>query len=102
MVTTATGTAVTVGDSHHGPVFATVAPSAIALHRREHEGSPRNRWPTVVTHLEPLGDRIRVGLGPPLEVVAEVTAAAVAELELREGGPVWASVKATEIAAYPR
>jgi molybdate transport system ATP-binding protein len=101
-VTTAAGTAVTVGDPHDGPVFATVAPSAIALHHGEPEGSPRNRWPTVVTHLEPLGDRVRVGLGPPLEVVAEITAAAVAELELREGGSIWASVKATEIAAYPR
>ncbi|MBV8386594.1 MAG: TOBE domain-containing protein, partial [Acidimicrobiia bacterium] len=32
---------------------------------------------------------------------AEVTAAAVAELHLADGGPVWASVKATDIDTYP-
>jgi molybdopterin-binding protein len=35
-------------------------------------------------------------------VAAEITPAAVEELALREGGPVWASVKATEVAVYPR
>ena len=35
---------------------------------------------------------------PP--VVAEVTPAAVAELKLADGGPVWVSVKATEVAVY--
>jgi molybdopterin-binding protein len=32
--------------------------------------------------------------------VAEVTASAVAELNLADGGPVWAAVKATEIDVY--
>lgn len=34
--------------------------------------------------------------------VAEITPAALADLGLREGDPVWASVKATEITTYPR
>jgi molybdate transport system ATP-binding protein len=34
-------------------------------------------------------------------LVAEVTAASVAELKLAAGGPVWASVKATEVSVYP-
>ena len=83
-------------------MFATIAPSAVALHHREPEGSPRNRWHTSVQHLDLLGDRIRVRLTPPLDLTAEVTPAAVAELGLREGDPVWASVKATEILTYPR
>ena len=43
--------------------------------------------------------RVRVDGAVPL--VAEVTRAAVAELELDRGGEVWVSVKATEIATYP-
>ena len=34
-------------------------------------------------------------------ILAEVTAAAVAELALRPGSPVWATVKAPDIAVYP-
>ncbi len=107
---TASGAAVTVeggarlstAEDHEGPVFLTIDPAAIALHRIEPEGSPRNRWHTTVAHLDVLGDRVRVQLGPPVPVVAEVTAAAVAELGLHEGSTVWASAKATEVAAYPR
>jgi molybdate transport system permease protein len=33
--------------------------------------------------------------------VAEVTPAAAGELRLADGGPVWASVKATEVTVYP-
>ena len=107
---TASGAAVTVeggarlstAEDHEGPVFLTIDPAAIALHSIEPEGSPRNRWHTTVAHLDVLGDRVRVQLGPPVPVVAEVTAAAVAELGLHEGSAVWASAKATEVGAYPR
>jgi molybdate transport system ATP-binding protein len=34
-------------------------------------------------------------------VLADVTTAAVADLDLTAGSPVWASVKATETHAYP-
>ncbi|HZA83307.1 MAG TPA: TOBE domain-containing protein [Actinomycetes bacterium] len=33
--------------------------------------------------------------------MAEVTPAAAAELRLADGGPVWATIKATEVAVYP-
>jgi molybdate transport system ATP-binding protein len=33
-------------------------------------------------------------------MIADVTAAALAELRIAEGDSVWASVKATEIAVY--
>jgi molybdate transport system ATP-binding protein len=92
----------TIAESHAGAVFLTIPPAAVALHRREPEGSPRNRWATAVRHLDLLGDRVRVHLDPPLDLVAEVTPGAVDELSLAEGEQVWASVKATEIVAYPR
>lgn len=101
-ITTESGATLTTAEPHDGPVFATVAPVAIALHRHEPEGSPRNRWATTVAQLDLLGDRVRVLLAPPLGLVAEITPAAATDLGLREGDPVWASVKATEVAAYPR
>ena len=55
----------------------------------------------MVDHIEDLGDRVRVHLGTPLPLVAEVTSEAVDEMRLVEGGPVWASIKATEIAVLP-
>lgn len=64
-------------------VLATVAPAAIALHHSGPEGSPRNRWVTEVQLLDLLGDRVRVRLAPPLDLVAEITPAAAAELGLR-------------------
>jgi molybdate transport system ATP-binding protein len=91
---------VTAGDAH-GDVFAVVHPRAVALHRREPEGTPRNVWAGTVDHLDVEGDRVRVIVAGPVPVTAEVTPAAVTELELTAGAPVWASVKATEINVYP-
>lgn len=98
----ADGPELRTAEAHDGPVFLTIDPAAVSLHLAEPEGSPRNRWPTVVAHLDRLGERVRVQLGGPLPIVAEVTASAAAELALAEGLPVWVSVKATEVVAYPR
>jgi NifC-like ABC-type porter len=94
LVTAATGSA--------PAALAVVGPEAVALHRAEPSGSPRNVWPGRVRELTALGARIRVlltaaGAARGLDVVAEVTADAAAELALAEGVEVWASVKATEI-----
>lgn len=83
-----------------GEVFAVVRPRAVALHRRKPEGSPRNVWSGVVDGLDAHGDRVRVHVSGPIPVVAEVTPAAVAALDLTSGGHVWASVKATEVEMY--
>jgi molybdate transport system ATP-binding protein len=91
---------VTAGETH-GDVFAVVHPRAVALHRREPEGTPRNVWAGTVDHLDVEGDRVRVIVAGPVPVTAEVTPAAVTDLELTAGAPVWASVKATEINVYP-
>lgn len=100
-ITTPTGVAFVTAEAQDGAVFATLSPAAVALHHREPEGSPRNRWETTVEHLDLLGDRVRVRLAAPLGLIAEITPAAAAELQLREGEPIWATVKATEITAYP-
>ena len=94
------GELVTTADAN-GDVFAVVHPRAIALHLREPEGSPRNVLAGTIEHLDVEGDRVRVIVAGPVPVTAEVTPAAVAELGLTAGAAVWASVKATEITAYP-
>jgi molybdate transport system ATP-binding protein len=84
-----------------GEVFAVIHPRAVALHRRAPEGTPRNVWQGTADELDLEGERVRVRVGGPMPIVAEVTPAAVADLALADGGPVWVSVKATEISVYP-
>jgi molybdate transport system ATP-binding protein len=86
---------------HRGEVFAAVHPHAVALHRRPPEGTPRNVLDGTADTLDVVGDRVRVRVAGTVPIVAEVTPAAAAELRLADGGPVWASVKATEITVYP-
>ena len=84
-----------------GDVFAVVHPRAVALHRQEPEGTPRNVLTGTVEHLDVEGDRVRVILAGAVPVTAEVTPAAVTELGLTPGAAVWASIKATEVSVYP-
>jgi molybdate transport system ATP-binding protein len=88
-------------DGHRGQVFAAVHPRAVALHRRPPEGTPRNVLAGTADALEAVGDRVRVRVAGTVPVVAEVTPAAAGELRLADGGPVWATVKATEVTVYP-
>ncbi|MGH9222351.1 MAG: TOBE domain-containing protein, partial [Acidimicrobiales bacterium] len=78
-----------------------VHPRAVSLHRREPEGTPRNVWKGVAESLDLEGERVRVRVTGPLPIVAEITPAAVAELDLAGGGDVWVSVKASEVEVYP-
>jgi molybdate transport system ATP-binding protein len=100
VVRTDDGGAITVASTVSGPVCATVHPRAVAVHPSRPEGTPRNVWPARVTHVEGLTDRVRVQLAGGLDIVAEVTPAAVDELGLREGAEVWVAVKATEVDVY--
>ncbi|WP_231930126.1 ABC transporter ATP-binding protein [Friedmanniella luteola] len=88
-----------------GPVRASFRPAAVSLFTRRPEGSPRNVWAGRVAGLEPHGSGVRVEVAdapdPGSSILAEVTAAAVAELDLRPGSPVWATVKAPDVAVYP-
>ncbi|MEA3216321.1 MAG: molybdate transport system ATP-binding protein, partial [Acidimicrobiia bacterium] len=58
-------------------------------------------WEATVADVDINGDRVRVHLDGQMPLVAEVTPSAVAELDLRPGLAVWASLKATEVTTYP-
>jgi molybdate transport system ATP-binding protein len=88
-------------DAGAGEVLAVVHPRAVALHRAEPGGSPRNVLQGVVEHVEMLGDRARVRLRGPVPLVAEITPAAVRELGITEGATLWSAVKATDVTVYP-
>ncbi|MEV4187834.1 TOBE domain-containing protein, partial [Streptosporangium canum] len=105
---TATGQQVKVGDmllsvADHldGPAFVAFSPAAVALYRTRPDGTPRNLWQATIEGLERHGDNVRIHLEGPLTASADVTPAAVADLDLSPGRRVWASVKATETHAYP-
>jgi len=83
-------------------VLVGLRPSAVTLHttRPEHS-SPRNVWAGMIRGLELLVDRVRVQVDGTPAVLVDVTPAAVAELGLHPGLPVWVSAKATETDVYP-
>jgi molybdate transport system ATP-binding protein len=95
------GGSLTVATGVRGAAFAAVHPHAVTVHRVKPEGSARNVWAGRVSGIDAEGDRMRIRIGGQLPVVAEVTPAAAAELELIDGGEIWVSLKATEIAVYP-
>jgi molybdate transport system ATP-binding protein len=99
-VTVASGFTLVADDALHGDVFIAFPPSAVALHLRQPDGSPRNSWPVTVTGVQPHGDHLRVELAGPIAAAAEVTPAAAAYLKLLPGQQLWAAVKATETRAY--
>ncbi len=75
-----------------------VPPAAVSVFRSPPGGSPRNALEVTVTHLEPLGDRVRVHAA---ELSADITPQAAADLDLAPGAPVLFIIKATEVAVYP-
>jgi molybdate transport system ATP-binding protein len=91
------GRVVVPADTADGPALATIRPSAVGLHRSRPEGSARNVWPVEVTGVDRHGDRVRVRLAGPVELVAELTPAGLEALELRPDDRAWASVKASEV-----
>lgn len=96
------GTTVVASEVPDGAaVCVTIAPSAVALYRARPHGSPRNTWPVTVGDIQLIGQTARVSLAGPFSLVAEVTIAAVADLRLAAGQELWATVKATEVHAYP-
>jgi molybdate transport system ATP-binding protein len=90
-----------VDDPVSGEAFVAFPPAAVALYPDRPAGSPRNVWPVRVGGVERYGDRVRVQLAGEPAVVADVTPAAAAELDLAAGKGLWAAVKATETHAYP-
>jgi molybdate transport system ATP-binding protein len=101
VVKLAAGGELVTAEENQGEVFAAVHPHSVALHRKPPEGTPRNVWPGTAETLEVIGDRVRVRVAGQVPIVAEVTPGAASELRLADGGPVWATVKATEVDVYP-
>ena len=95
------GRVVAASDAQAGTVFAVIHPRAVSVHRERPQGSPRNVWRGRADGIEIFGDRVRVRIEGELPMVAEVTPAALAELDLGKGGEVWVSFKATEVVVYP-
>lgn len=94
---------VTPGDASAGRVVVSLRPSSITLHtERPDHASHRNVWAGSIVALERLTDRVRVQVDGAPPALVDVTAAAVADLGLRDGQRVWLSAKATETEAYPR
>ncbi len=95
------GGTVVVGHPLSGEVLVAFRPSAVTLHLAPPEGSARNVWPGTVAEVEAHGDIVRVAVDGQVPLLADVTPFAVADMALAPGEPVWATVKATEVTAYP-
>ena len=104
-VTTSDGAVAVAASDHAGAeeLFVAVSPREITLYRTPPDGSARNLYRGRVVELvpePPFGERVRVVLDTHPPLVAEVTRAAAAELELAEGQELFASFKATGAIAY--
>jgi molybdate transport system ATP-binding protein len=88
---------------------AVFSPAAVAVHLTLPTGSPRNHLAVIVTELEPRGELIRVhatikgthSTGENDDLLADITAASAADLELVPGKSVHYAIKATEVRIYP-
>ncbi|MET8950394.1 ABC transporter ATP-binding protein [Streptomyces sp. NPDC004393] len=96
------GPAITTTEDLAGPVFVAFPPGSVTLYRERPGGSSaRNLWRCEVAGLETHGDQIRADLIGELPLAADLTTVAAAELGLRPGTTVWATVKAAQTHAYP-
>lgn len=100
-VLTPSGATLTLAEHIDGPVHVAFPASAVVLARSRPTGSARNVYEATVAALAVEGDRVRVSFDAGFHATALVTASAAAELDLRPGGPVWASIKATELTVLP-
>lgn len=99
------GGTITLAEPATGPVHVAFPPTAVSLYPEPPSGSPRNTWPAVVTGIEQHAHTVRVRLDAtpagPATFLADITPAAVADLQLTPGQPLHATLKATEITTYP-
>ena len=85
-------------DSARGEVGVVVYPWDVAVGRMQVDGSALNLVTGEVSSVVPVGNRVRVRIGP---LTAEVTAASAEKLQLARGGTAYASFKATGTRLVP-
>jgi molybdate transport system ATP-binding protein len=89
-------------DAPDGAVLVAVRPSAFTVHSQHPDHlSARNVWDVRIESMAPLGDRVRMTAVGEQRSIVDLTAAAIAELELAPGRQVWLSAKASDAVAYP-
>jgi molybdate transport system ATP-binding protein len=102
----ADGGVVQVATAVSGPAYAAFRPAEVSLFTTRPDGSPRNVWAGTISGLEPHGEGVRVEVGgapgPASSILAEVTSAAVTDLGLVPGRPIWVAVKASAVTVYPQ
>lgn len=81
----------------HSAAVATFSPAAVSVYADLPHGSPRNHIHVTITEIENRGDVIRLRSAEP-ELMADITPAAAADLDLVPGSRVHFVVKATETA----
>ncbi|MGA9872031.1 MAG: ATP-binding cassette domain-containing protein [Rhodococcus sp. (in: high G+C Gram-positive bacteria)] len=88
-----------------GNAVAVFSPSAVAVHLERPHASPRNVLPITIAEMHVHGGTVRLrGADNPDGTpgpVAEVTPAAVAELDIEPGCDVFFVVKSQEVAIHP-
>jgi molybdate transport system ATP-binding protein len=94
----ADGTVVYSTDAASGHVGVVVFPWEVTLSRSAPVDSARNRLAGRIATVTPVGNRVRVGIGP---LTAEVTAASAEQLHLRRGEYVVATFKAAGTRLVP-
>jgi len=91
------GTRIRSADAAAGPVAVVVYPWDVTVARSPADDSAQNHVAGTVASIAPLGNRVRIQIGP---VTAEVTAASAARLGLEPGERAVASFKATGTKLY--
>ena len=102
VLTTESGARVVIADADDGPTLATIRPHSVLLARGDAAASSaRNSWRGTISDIDRLGERVRLVIVGELPLTAEITAAALDDLDLHPGDDVHASVKATDIEVAP-
>jgi molybdenum ABC transporter ATP-binding protein len=92
------GTELVSADEVYGGVGVIVYPWDVSISRRPAEGSALNHVSRAVTSIVPVGNRVRVRVGP---LIAELTALSAEQLALQRGDEVHATFKATATRLVP-
>ncbi len=103
-VTTTGGVALPATGSPSGLVYLLIPPAGVEVQALGDEGDfPQGAgWVAEVEALEVVASRVRIRLGGPLALVAEVPSGALREQGIAEGGSVWVRVDPTQVAVYRR